>query len=292
MENTVSKRNQILQDYFEAQASRNRLLAELSRSGQDSENIRAKLDLVSNLIFDLSESYLSNLPVLSISRCPYTGQLVHYTVDTYGLGGPWWDYLDPVRKSIQAPATFFAVDGAMKITASPETAPFLVIPGPDQPFVIPGLLQRREIKAVISSMKIAGNLTWWIVYYAFPMINDVQSINDYGTNQYSFVNLYGHRLYESAFNPESAYDYSLEKWIRQGKLLWIAPDDETFKLQAVAAECPYLGIAGSGHVQIIRSGKISYLRDVKMEIPEADDAMKQVAKAAIQQINSRGDHHE
>jgi len=292
LDNLQSKRDQILAAYFAAVNQRNQLSDAFSQAGSDQHHLSEAIDLASQRVFEQSEAYLAALPERVISRCPYTGELLRSTVDDLGLGGPWWNHAEPVRKDIIAPATFFALDGAMNIRYPMEKAPFTVFPGPDKPFVIPALLQRREIKAVISALPVAGNPTWWIAYFAYPMPQDLPGINDYGTNRYSFINTYGHRQTYASIYSESDYDFDLEKWIRLGKVLWIAPDDELYRLRAQAAGCPYLGLPGTGKIQIIRNGTVTFFSDLKIDVRAVDEAQKRELAAAIQQVKSRGDQDE
>jgi len=284
------KRNEIVKEYYPLFTKRNQMLSDFSVSENDTA--KEKITLLNNNIAELSDKYLETLPVCTISRCPYTGQLVEYSVDIFGLGGPWWNHVSPVRDEINAPKTLFAVDGAMKINSITEDAPFTIFPGPDKPFVIPDLLKRHEIKAVISFMEIAGNHVWWIVYYAFPMVYDMPGINDYGAGRYSAENTYGQKLYYSSYYSEIDYDFSIGEWIKQGKLLWIKPNDSNYNLMSIINGCPYLDIEGKGKIQVIKDGKVSFLSEQKINYIDKDPELEKKLFEDIQIVNGGGDNNE
>ena len=52
------------------------------------------------------------------------------------------------------------------------------------------------------------------------------------------------------------FDYDLELYIRTGRLLWIAPGDETLTLRSTVEGCPFLGLPGMRHPVGLRDGVI------------------------------------
>jgi len=51
-------------------------------------------------------------------------------------------------------------------------------------------------------------------------------------------------------------DFGLAKWIKAGKLLWIAPGDEAMVLQSLVQGCPYVGLKGRPTEQRIEMGTV------------------------------------
>lgn len=46
--------------------------------------------------------------------------------------------------------------------------------------------------------------------------------------------------------------------MRSGKLLWIAPGDESITLRQGVEGCPYLGLEGPRELAFIKNGKVRY----------------------------------
>jgi hypothetical protein len=182
---------------------------------------------------DLRECYCAKVPILPLSRCPFSGQVVHHSIDCHGIDGLWWNCEAPVRPAEHLPPTFFTLTGALKLRGTVAPAPFLCKPGPETPFVIPRLLKHRHIKAVISSLEVGEHLAFPIFYFADPIPYFIDRINTWGTNQYSFISEAGEYCWNDVpYDPMDA-DFGLAKWIKAGKLLWIAPGDEAMVLQSL-----------------------------------------------------------
>ncbi len=226
-------------------------------------------------IRDLLQCYLEGLPVLALSRCPFTGEALSLAIDNLGLDGLWWNNDAPKRPENKLPATYFALDGALKLGGEPEKASFLCSPGPDMPFVLPRLLEFVQVKAVISSIKIGPHTAYPIVYYADPMLSGEKRVNDWGTERYwetgSIIpELYTPGQYISLTPDTSEYDFDLVPWIRRGKLLWIMPGDESLTLHGHVSRCPYLDLPGSRRLKYIRDGKV-WEEEEEYETQEPDD---------------------
>lgn len=218
-----------------------------------------KRDAIEDEIMKVSEDYKELLYPVNISRCPYTGMIVTYDMDLGGLDGPWWNLEVPVRKELFAPDTYFALDGAMKLKSEDITSEFQIAPGPDKPFVIPGILENTEIKAVLTSTMLDGHQIWWITYFTYPIVVGVQGVNLYGTETYRALSPIGLPHVFSEVYSERDYDYDLAKWIRAGKLLWVTPGDNSFKLNAYVEGCPYLDLPGHGRIQLIGKSGLRYM---------------------------------
>ncbi len=195
--------------------------------------------------------FLATLPRLRLARCPYTGELVHASVDVFGTGSPWWRDEGTVRNEFEGPSTLFAVDGALHLDGMPEESPFTVLPGPEKPFVIPEILSRSEIRAVLYATPITGGTVWWMVYFAYPMVYDHARVNDYARDCYTILLDSGTRIAYSDAYPDFLLDFDLAPWVKSGKLLWISPGDAAMKLHATLDGCPYLNEPGEARRQMI-----------------------------------------
>lgn len=216
---------------------------------------------MNNEIQELLECYMKGLPIRDLSRCPFTGEKVSIAIDDMGLDGLWWNHDAPKRPDNKLPNTWFALDGALKLKGEPGIAPFICSPGPDVPFVLPRLLEYIQVKAVISTVKIGSHTAYPIFYYADPMLYGEMRVNDWGTGRYwetgsVFPELLDPGQYVSLTPDESEYDFDLEPWIRAGKLLWIALDDDSLTLHGHVSACPYLDLPGSRRLKFIRDGLV------------------------------------
>jgi hypothetical protein len=229
--------------------------------GTEQKALEERLADMDREIRQLLERYLEGLPVRELSRCPFTGEKLSLAIDDLGLDGLWWNADAPKRPENELPATWFALDGALKLGGELEKAPFLCCPGPDVPFVLPRLLEHIQVKAVISAVQIGVHTAYPIVYYADPMLYGETRVNDWGTERYwetgSLIpELWTPGQYVSLTPDASEYDFDLKPWIKAGKLLWIAPGDESLTLHGHASHCPYLNLPGSRRLKFIRDGEV------------------------------------
>lgn len=248
---------------------------EEDRTGAERSELETQLTGMNEEIQALLGRYLEGLPLRDLSRCPFTGEKLSLTIDDLGLDGLWWNFEAPKRPENELPATYFALDGALKLGGEPEKAPFLCCPGPDVPFILPRLLAYIQVKAVLSSVQIGSHTAYPIVYYADPMLYGEKRVNDWGTQRYwepgSIIpELWTPGQYISLIPDISEYDFDLEPWIKAGKLLWIAPGDPGLTLHGHISRCPYLNLPGSHRLKFIRDGKV-WEDEEELEALEAED---------------------
>ncbi|PKM56065.1 MAG: hypothetical protein CVV00_01350 [Firmicutes bacterium HGW-Firmicutes-5] len=220
----------------------------------------------------LAEAYLDQLPNVNLSRCPFTGEVLTLAIDVDGMDGLWWNNESPKRPEQKLPKTYFAMDGALKLEAPLEVAPFIATPGPDVPFVIPRLLAFDQIKAVLSTVKIGAHTGYVIIYYADPMLEGEKRVNDWGTDRYwedtdAFSGMVSPGQWVSVTPHIEDYDFDLAPYIRSGKLLWIEPQDEKLLLKSVVRGCPYLELEGSHWPKFIQDGQM-WEDDMSLEFEE------------------------
>ena len=235
-------RHALLADYGNAERELLALLA--SPDAPDPTRTRRCLALTQR-IGHLREEYRARVPLLRVSRCPFSGAVIRHSVDTLGLDGLWWNHADPVRPEESLPPTFFALTGAVQLWDPVGASPFLCNPGPDAPYVLPRLLANTNLRAVVSSCAVGHHRAFAIVYTADPVPTDMARVNTWGAGHYTFHDRDG-RLCRTSWEPsiEDA-DFDLAPWIRSGRLLWIAPDDATLQLRSVVSGCPYLSVGGA-----------------------------------------------
>lgn len=195
----------------------------------------------------LRREYEESLPVVALSRCPFTKQVVRHSLDVDGFDGLWWRYAMPVRAVIEdLPPTFFALTGAVRLSGPVEQQPpFLARLGPEVPFVVPRMLLHDDVKAVVSHVRVAGHDAYPIVYFAQPTPFLLERFNTWGADHYTFEGAGLADGWHSIEEDRDPLDTDLARWIESGDLLWIAPDDKSMTLKTTTSGCPYLGLPGS-----------------------------------------------
>ncbi len=244
---TIEERRTLLDEFF---AIRERL-EDASLEGRS-----APEDLERHA--ELRRAYREKLPVLPLSRCPFTKAIYTHSIDPYGIDGLWWDYRSPNRPLELLGGNIVAFTGAMRLGGPLELMPFLCKPGPGVPFVVPRMLQREGVRAVISSLPIGAHIGYIIVYFGNPAPDDLEGFNDWGTDDYQFESGPGRFGWNRVYATLSDYDFELDKWLISGELLWIAPDDTILTLREGIAGCPYVDLGGRRQPQLIQDGEVWY----------------------------------
>lgn len=255
---SMDERKRLLEESFTEVAKLRVLGAEYEKAeGQREKMIEIELDRSHARVKQLWREYEARLPVLEMSRCPFTGLPWTHSIDNLGLDGYWWSADKPLRP-IREPlgGKYLCFTGAVKLAKEIEKAPFLVKPGPEVPFVIPRLLKNQPSKAVISSVAIGKHEGCAIVYFSPRLLPGVKPCADWGTNTHQQLNAVGGVIYEEVYDTEEDYDFELQPWIASGQVLWIAPGDTRMRLESSVAGCPYLEIEGRRKIVRIRDGQI------------------------------------
>jgi hypothetical protein len=197
--------------------------------------------------------YLALLPEVALARSPRTGTVVRWKIDTAGLDGWYWKYETAEREYPEPmPVGWLAMNGAMRLAEPVENSPFQVVPGPGVPFVVPRLLKTAKARAVIAEVPVGAHTGWAITYFG-SMSKNVELVNEWGSN-HTWLN---DGWYES-IEHVSDYDFDLARWLRSGRLLWIAPGDESAVLREGTDGCPYLDLPGERRIAYVQNGKVVY----------------------------------
>jgi hypothetical protein len=213
--------------------------------------------LIWRRISEINSLYEAILPEVTVARCPFSGELVRWRIDTFGLDGWLWEYTcttGPLPERL--PRAWLAMTGAMRLPKRVERTPYVVNPGPGVPFVVPRLLDGTGVRAVIAEVPV-GDHTGWAISYFGPR-PPVRLVNTWGRSAYP-VFRDGVRGGWDADSPSmSEYDFALTKWLRSGALLWIAPGDESATLREGRRGCPFVALPGPRTVPLVLNGKVEY----------------------------------
>jgi hypothetical protein len=254
---TKEERQALLNQYFPAYKRWQDLDYQLAVSGEnDQDALTRETDQLGRNLMDLRDQYRSHLPVIPLSRCPFSSQVLYHSIDHYGIDGLWWNYNAPMRPVENCPATFHSITGALSLETPIENAPFLCVPGPAIPYIIPDILGNEHIEAVLSAITIGRHQGYVMMYYTDNPLTPVPRANSWGMDYWEILDYLGtYRWDSSPFSWES-FDFQIDRWIAKGKLHWIEPGDRTFTLRQGTDKCPYLTFAGTKNIQMIRNGEL------------------------------------
>lgn len=207
----------------------------------------------------LVRSYLALLPEVTLARSPDTGELVRWRIDMGGLDGWYWRYEAAERADPEPmPAGWLAMNGAMRLVEPVEHTNFQVVPGPGVPYVVPRLLEVPGVRAVLSQVPVGRHTGWAITYFGSNPGN-VELVNTWGSDTYYVYDEAGAWLgWHQSIEHVSDYAFELDPWLRSGRLLWIAPGDESAALREGVDGCPYLDLPGPRRIAYVQGGEVEY----------------------------------
>ena len=181
--------------------------AELRRESVD----EAAMALARRRIIKLLDEYVAWLPEVPVSRCPDSGDIVLWRLDNVDLNGWFWEYDNPARRPTKPPVSWLAMTGALRIAGPVASAPFIADPGPETPFVIPRILDKPGVRAVVAQLPIGPHVGWPITY--FGPRPGVTLVNEWGANTYPVLDR-GEWLGWAESTPWSPdNDYDLRPWL-------------------------------------------------------------------------------
>ncbi len=88
---TAEERSQFLARYNVDLEQFTELDYKIATEEQVPEMLVSQHEELSEKLSESREQYRASVPVLPLSRCPYSNQVVYHSIDTYGLDGLWWN---------------------------------------------------------------------------------------------------------------------------------------------------------------------------------------------------------
>jgi hypothetical protein len=201
-----------------------------------------------------AEAYVDGVPILAISRSPLSGEAFETSLDTFDLDGLWWAYDYDYRPYVEAPADLFAWTGALKVDGPLPAWSLKAMPGPDVPFVMPSILAHAGITAVISGVRVGSHVGFPIAYFADPLPDDVERVDDWGHRTYTYRRADGSPASAHAVQADEDKDFDLRPWVERGRVQWIAPGDDALELHRGTDGCPYLDLPGERRRRYVQEG--------------------------------------
>lgn len=204
---------------------------------------------------ELRQRYRELLPLVPVARCPFTGEVVSHSLDLLGIDGPWWDVRAPNRPlEPVGQGTNLAFTGALAMASTIERAPFLAKPGPGAPFVVPRLVRREGVRAVLFALPVGEHTGYIISYFASPVPDDLEGFNDWGVDCYQFEDD-GELAWHQGSARAVDHDFDLAPYLDSGQLQWIALGDASMSLRQGVRGCPYVDIEGCRMPQLVQDGE-------------------------------------
>lgn len=228
---------------------------DIEHEGESDASLQQEEGLIAALLAQRA-LYREQTPIIPLSRCPYTGLELHYSIDTFGLDGPWWDVEEPVRALQGFPPTAYALTGAIALHEPYEFTQHIVSSGPGAPYVIPRMLAGEDTAAVLSSVPIGHHQGYAITYFGYPPRDDRPVVDEWGCRGWDIQRGISPGWDSHPLALEDC-DFDLAPWIQSGRLLWIETGDSGLSLQAGIDTCPYLGLKGNRRLQTLYEGRLS-----------------------------------
>ena len=243
-------------------------VAVLTDPSEDDAQGQQRLSQAAAVLVSTEDAYATALPEVALSRCPWTGSEVTLRMDTGNVDGPWWNLDQPIRPDMLRPESMLVMTGAVKPGAPWPSAPFMVAPGPEVPFVIPGLLAMDGVRAVLSSVQIGPHTVYAVCYFGTALPKGLPLVDEWGTR---ICRIVGEDTRWAQCPPQDADpDFDLVPWLASGRLLWIQPGDSDLMLRTGALSCPYVGLAGShAFGQLVDGDRIESLDEGSL--PDEDE---------------------
>ena len=211
---------------------------------------------------EINQRYRDLLPSVTVARCPDTGEVVRWPIETMGLDGWFWDHRAPMRRiPDQPPRRWLGMTGAMRLASPVEHPPFTVVPGPDVPFVVPRVLDRPGVRAVLAEVPVGAHTGWTITY--FGPLPPVTLVNLWGSDNY-LVNEDGTWTgWDRERVAVSEYAFDLAPWLASGKLLWLSPGDESATPREGPDGCPFVDLPGDRRITVIADGEVRHVTSLR-----------------------------
>ena len=187
----------------------------------------------------LDLEFLTRLPRIWLSRCPFTGEVLRMAFDGWGFDSPFWDPGAPLRPlDDKLPATFLGLAGAVVDEHHSRSIPAEAIGAGSVP-VYPSVLEDDRVRAVLSAAAVNGMRCDLVAYFARPRGSDPPPFREWGT-RYARIPADSHWRWIERSAPDPPVAEDLGRLLRSGRLAWIEPFDTGVDLLTEPEGCPWL----------------------------------------------------
>lgn len=230
----------------QSQKNRNFLvqrIAEINRNLYDSEykthfSIEQKRAMAAEQKV-LYKKYKDELPKVPIAWCPFCKTVLKIGIDIYGLDWKYWHEWswEPNIESCQHYIDhFYALHYQGRVPNIEQTGiDGRILSGPEVPYIIPKLLNKERIQAIISTFPIEN----WI-YTAY------------------FISYFWELKIEKNSYFNAGWDFELRPWLEKipRRVGWMEPWKNDGEVHTGSENCPYIDIKGSQSRMICYWGEL------------------------------------
>jgi hypothetical protein len=241
----AAERAALLERYFAAYRAAD--AAELARPERDASAFRAEMK-------EIAKVYVDAVPIMALSRSPFTGEVFETSFDPFGLDGLWWAYDHQFRPYLEWPADLVGFTGSVKIRGPLPGFSLKTMPGPEAPFVLPELMADPATVVVISSVMVGPHVGLPITYWSTTPHETLAHVDDWGMRSFAFQRSDGSMVSGHATQADEDKDFELRPWVESGRVRWIAPGDESLTVRTGVDGCPYLDLPGERRRRYLQEG--------------------------------------
>jgi hypothetical protein len=247
-------RAKLLEDLEQARTSYRTALLGISDlapwSGEEAE-LSTRASRLLARVTELERTYFERLPLLPLSRCPLDGAPLLRHFDAAGFDGSWWRS-DACPQDPPACDHFWLVTGAVRLSGSPQGGEFDAHLGPAVPYVVPRLLQRPGVTAVLQSIPMEQSGTAYTVAY----FAERRPEHEPGSSEWRRTHVAWVDGREARWRiDQDPRDFELEPWIESGRLRWIAPGTGEL-IAGKTSDCPFLRLEGERRPRVLRADRL------------------------------------
>jgi len=214
------------------------------------EEARAQLRIAEKA----EKEYFDRLPKLTFSRCPFDQKPLVRTFDRFGFDGLWWRS-DATPQELPTCPHFCFSKGAVNFNGRRVRAgDFEAHLGPQAPYVIPQVLSKAGVLAVISQLEMApGYSACVIAYFAQRRPAAAELASNWPKTFYTYTTGMGAHRWQFENQP---WDFELGPWLEQKKIAWCPPGDMSSVVEAPASACPYTNIKGPHQRTVVQRDQV------------------------------------
>lgn len=221
----------------------------------EAESARRELDA-------LLQGYYDGLPRAVLGRCPFCQSLFRNSFDPWGPDGYWWQEKDTMHTEEPARCPHFSVlQGAVRlhpesVKGAPRNESVL---GPGVPFVIPRVLEQPGVVAVVMAVPMEhGHTAYPITYYSRDSLPPHAFTQPWTRTSFSWPDEKGGFGWRIDTDP---WDFELEPWVGRGKVFWIEPGDDEYRLRSAGdGTCPFVKMQGVRERQYVKGDQLWTLK--------------------------------
>jgi len=218
---SIQQRNTILEKHRALILNIRGLEAQIKKDKARAVELERERSTLLKKIEPLILEYWEWIPAVYVSRCPICHEKLYRRFDPVDLNGFWW--MDRTQRPVKEPPCcphFCLLLGAVdRHGIAFKGTLFECHPGPEQPFVVPRILEMPQMMAVVTFIPMTCGFTAYPVAYFSEQPPQGRNLSQsWARKEYHFTLEDGRKGWDII---EDEYDFDLDPWIEQGKVIKI-----------------------------------------------------------------------